>query len=158
MTSVHFQDKPFNISNPSLCPNESCQRRWSWVVLWRPTRPSITNTQKSRCPFHHRGQKCKCRKSSDTWSNRKIWHQSTKWSSAKANRVWPRECTGHSKHPLPTTQKTTLHMNITRQSTPKSDSLYSLQLKMEKLYRVSKNKNWSWLWFRSRTSYCQIQN
>ena len=23
------------------------------MVLWRPTRPSITNTQK-RCPFHHR--------------------------------------------------------------------------------------------------------
>ena len=39
----------------------------------------------------------------------------------KANRVLPRECTGHSKHPLPTTQKKTLHMDITRWSTPKSD-------------------------------------
>ena len=28
----------------------------------------------------------------------------------------PRERTGHSKHPLPTTQETTLHMNITRWS------------------------------------------
>ena len=28
----------------------------------------------------------------------------------KANRIFPRECTGHSKHPLPTTQETTLHM------------------------------------------------
>ena len=28
--------------------------------------------------------------------------------------VLPRECTGHSKHPLPTTQKKTLHMDITR--------------------------------------------
>ena len=36
----------------------------------------------------------------------------------------PRECTGHSKHPLPTTQENTLHMDITRWSTPKSDSLY----------------------------------
>ena len=35
--------------------------------------------------------------------------------------VLPREHTGHSKHPLPTTQEKTLHMNITRQSTPKSD-------------------------------------
>ena len=25
-----------------------------------------------------------------------------------------RECTGHSKHPLPTTQEKTLHMGITR--------------------------------------------
>ena len=40
---------------------------------------------------------------------------------AKVNRVLPRECTGHSKHPLPTTPETTLHMDITRWSTPKSD-------------------------------------
>ena len=31
------------------------------------------------------------------------------------------KCTGHSKHPLPTTQEKTLHMDITRWSTPKSD-------------------------------------
>ena len=36
-------------------------------------------------------------------------------------RVLPREHTGHSKHPLPTTQEKTLHLNITRWSTPKSD-------------------------------------
>ena len=35
--------------------------------------------------------------------------------------VLPRECTGHSKHPLPTTQETTLHMIITTWSIPKSD-------------------------------------
>ena len=39
----------------------------------------------------------------------------------KANRVLPRECTGHSKHPLPTTQEKTLHMDTTRWSTMKSD-------------------------------------
>ena len=32
----------------------------------------------------------------------------------KASRDLPRECTGHSKHPLPTTQEKTLHMDITR--------------------------------------------
>ena len=31
------------------------------------------------------------------------------WSRSKANRVLPRECTGHSKHPLPTTQEKTTH-------------------------------------------------
>ena len=35
--------------------------------------------------------------------------------------VLPRKCTGHSKHPLPITQEKTLHMDITRWSTPKSD-------------------------------------
>ena len=33
--------------------------------------------------------------------------------------------------------------------TPKSDLLYSLQPKMEKLYTVSKNKTGNWLWLRS---------
>ena len=32
-----------------------------------------------------------------------------------------REFTDHSKHPLPTTQEKTLHMDITRWSTPKTD-------------------------------------
>ena len=49
-------------------------------------------------------------------------------------RVLSREHTGHSKQPLPTTQETTLHMNITRWSIPKSNGLYSLQSKKEKLY------------------------
>ena len=35
--------------------------------------------------------------------------------------VLPRECTGHSKHPLLTTQQKTLHMDNTRGSIPKSD-------------------------------------
>ena len=34
--------------------------------------------------------------------------------------VFPREYTGHSKHPCPTTHEKTLHMDITRWSTPKS--------------------------------------
>ena len=32
----------------------------------------------------------------------------------KGNRILPREYTGHSKHPLPTIQEKTLHMDITR--------------------------------------------
>ena len=36
-------------------------------------------------------------------------------------RVFPRERTGHSTHPLPTTQEKTLHIDITRWSTPKSE-------------------------------------
>ena len=63
----------------------------------------------------------------------------------------------HSKHPLPTTQEMTLHMDIIRWSTLKSDWLYSLQPKMEKLYTVSKYKTGSWLWFRSWAPYCTIQ-
>ena len=131
----------------------NCATELNW---WRSRRPSRTNTQ-NRCPFHYRGLECKSRKSRNTWTNRQIWPWSTEWSRTKTNRVLPREHTGHSKYPLPTTQEKTLHMDITRWSTEKSDWLYSLQPKMEKLDTVSKNKTGSWLWLRSWTPYCQIQ-
>ena len=79
-------------------------RRWrsrSWTVLRRPTIPFRTKTKK-RCPFHYRGLECKSR------SNRQIWSWNMEWSRAKANKVLPIECTGHSKQPLPTTQEKTL--------------------------------------------------
>ena len=92
------------------------------------------------------GMGCKSRKSRNTCSNQQVWHWNAKRSRAKTNRGFLQQ-TGHSKHPLPTTQEIILHMDITRWSIMKSDWLYSLQLKMEKLYTVSKNKTRSWLWF-----------
>ena len=136
-------------------PQPLMPKRLMWNG-WRPIGPSRTNTQK-RCPFHHRGLECKSRESKDTWNNRQIWPWRTKWSRAKANGVLPRKHTGHSKHPLPTTQEKTLNIDITRWSIPKSDWLYFLQPKLKKLYTVNKNKTRSWLWLRSWTSYCQIQ-
>ena len=48
-----------------------------------------------------------------------MWPWSIEWRRAKANRVFPRQHSGHSKHPLPTTQEKTLHMDITKWSTSK---------------------------------------
>ena len=42
-------------------------------------------------------------------------------AKAKANRVFPREPTGHRKHPFPITHEKTLPMGITRWSILKSD-------------------------------------
>ena len=156
MISVCFQGKPFNITVIQVYAPSTNAESWSWTILWRPTRPSRTNTQE-RCPFHHRGLDGKSSKSRDTWNNRQTWPWSKKWSRAKDNRVLPRECTDHSKHPLPSTQKMTLYLDITRWSILKSDWLYCLQLKMEKLYTVSRNMSRSWLWLRSWTPYCKIQ-
>ena len=55
------------------------------------------------------GLKCKSKKSKNTWNHRQIWSWSTERSRAEANRVLPGECTGHSKHPIPTTQEKTPH-------------------------------------------------
>ena len=69
-------------------------------------------------------------------------------SRPKANIVFVREHTGHSKHPLPTAQEKTLFMDIISWSIPKSDWLYSLQLKYNSqrlyslFYTVSKKQDW----------------
>ena len=153
--SVHFQAKPFNITviqaYASISNVEEAEVEWFYEDL----QDLLELTPQKRCPFHYRGLKFKSRKSRNTWNNRQIWPWSTEWSRAKTNRVLPRERTGHSKHPLPKTQEKTLHMDINRWSTSKSDWLYSLQPMMDKLYTVSKNK--IWLWLRSWTPYCQIQ-
>ena len=58
--------------------------------------------------------------------------------------VLPRERTGHSKHPLPTTQETTLHMDITRWSILKSDWLYFAAKDGEALYSQEKwDQEWT---------------
>ena len=157
MISVHLQGKSFNITVIqvySLTSNaEEAEVEW----LYEDLQDLLELTPKKRCPFHYRGLECKGRKSRDIWSHRQIWPWSTKPSRSKAKRVLPREHTGHSKHPLLTTQGKSLHIDITRWSTSKSYWLFSLQPKIEKLYTVSKNKTRSWLWLRSWTPYCQIQ-
>ena len=151
MISVRFQGKPLNITviqaYASTSNTETAEVEWFYEDL----QDLLELKSQKRCPFHYRGLECKSRKSRNTWSNRQIWPLSTEWSRAKANSVLPRERTCQSKDPLPMQEKT-LHMDITGWSTPKSDWLYSLQPKMEKLYTVSKNKTWSWL-----ASDCQIQ-
>ena len=157
MISVRFQGKPLNITVIQACAPTSNTEETEVEWLYADLQDLLERTLKKRCPLHYRGLESKSRKSISTWNNRQIWPWNIEWSRAKTNRVLPRKCTGHSKHPLPTTKEKTLHMDITRWSTPKSDWLYSLQPKMEKLYTVKKNKTRSWLWLRSWTSYCQIQ-
>ena len=157
MISVHFQGKPFNIMVIQVYAATSNAKEAEVEEFYEDLQDLLELTLRKRCPFHYRGLECKSRKSRNTWSNSQTWPWSTQWSRAKANRVLPRKCTGYSKQPLPRTQEKTLHMDITRWSTPKSDWLYSLQPKMDKIYTVSKNKTGSWLWIRSWTSYCQIK-
>ena len=157
MISVCFEGKPLNITVIQVCAPTSNAEEAEVEWFYEDLQDLLELIPKKRHPFHYRGLECKSRKSRNTWSNRQIWPWSTEWSRAKANRVLPRERTANSKHPLPTTQEKTLHMDITRWSILKSDWLYSLQPKMEKLYTVSKNKTRSWLWLRPWTPYCQIQ-
>ena len=156
MICVHVQGKPFNITVIQVYASTSNAEEAKVEQLCEDLHDLLELTPKLRCLFLYRGLESKSKKSGNIWSNRQIWPWSTEWSRANANRVLPRECTGHSKHPLPTTQEKTLHVDITIWwwSTLKSDWLYSLQPNMEKLYIIRKNKSRIWLWLRS---YCQIQ-
>ena len=113
MITVHFQGKPFNIIVIQVyAPTTNAEE--SEVEWFYEDFKDLELTSKRTCPFHQRGMECKSRKSRDTWSNRHVWPLSTKLSRTKANRVLPREHTGHSKHHLPTTLEMTLHIDITR--------------------------------------------
>ena len=121
MISVHFQGKPFNVTVIQVYAPTSNAEETEVEQFYEDLQDLLELTPQKRCPFHYRGLECKSRKSRDTWSNRQIWPWSAKQSRSKADRDLPRECTGHSKHPLPTTQEKTLYMNITTWSIFKSD-------------------------------------
>ena len=114
MISVLFQGKPFNITVIQVYVPTSNAEEAEVEQFYEDLQDHLELIPKKRCPFHYRGLECRSRKSRNIWSNRQIWPWNTEGSRAKANRVLPRERPGHSKHPLPTTQEKTLHMDITR--------------------------------------------
>ena len=115
MISLHFQGKPFSITVIQVCA---------------PT----SNTEEAERFYEDLQDLLELPPKKDVlfmigdW-NAKVGSQETPGVTGKfglgiwneAGRVLPRKCTGHSKHPLPTTQEKTLPMDITRWSTPKSD-------------------------------------
>ena len=137
--------KPFNITVILVYALTSNAEEAEVERFYEDVQDLLELTPPQKCPFHYRELECKSRVSRNTWGIRQISPWNMEWSRAKANRVLPREHTDYSKHPLPTTQEKTLHMDITRWSTLKSDWLYYLQPKIEKLYTVSKNKTGYWL-------------
>ena len=155
MVSVCFQGKPFTIAVIQVYAPASNTEEAEVERFYEDLQDLPELTPQKRCPFHHKGLECKSRKSRDTRSNRQIWPWSTKWSRTEANRVLPREHTGHSKHPLTKTQEKTLHMDITRWSTQKSDRLYSLQPKWRSYSQQKQDQELTVA--QIRNSSCQIQ-
>ena len=120
MISVHFQGKPFNIMVIQVYAPTSNVEEAEVEWFYEDLQDLLELTPKKEVLFNIGG-----------W-NAKVGSQETprvtgKFSLGILNEagqrliVLPRKCTGHSKHPLPTTQEKTLHMDITRWSTPKSD-------------------------------------
>ena len=112
--SVHFQGKPFNITVIQVYALTSNAEEAEVEWFYEDLQDHLELTPPKSCLLHYRGLECKNRKSRATWSERQIWPWSTKRSRTKANRVLPREHTGHGKQPPPTTQEKALCMEITR--------------------------------------------
>ena len=118
MISVRFQGKPFNITVIQVYAptNNAEEAEVEW--FYEDLQDLLELTPKKDVLF-----------SIGDW-NAKVGSQETAGLTGKlglgirneaGQRLLSRECTSHSKHPLPTTQEKTLHMDITKWSTPKSD-------------------------------------
>ena len=118
MISVHFQGKPFNITVIQVfAPTNNAEE--AEVEQFCEDLQDLLELTPPKDVLFIIGD----------W-NAKVGSQETHGVTGKfglgirneaGQRVLPRECTGHTKHLIPTTQEKTLHTDITRWSTPKSD-------------------------------------
>ena len=119
MISVCFQGKPFNITVIQVYAPTSNAEEAVVERFYEDLQDLLQLTPKKDVLFIIRD-----------W-NAKVGSQETPgvtgkfglgiWNEAGQRLLLLGEHTGHSKHPLPTTQEKTLYMDITRWSTPKSD-------------------------------------
>ena len=121
MISVHFQGKPFNITIIQVYALTSNTEEAEVERFYEDLQDLLELTPKKDVLFII-----------GDW-NAKVGHQETPGVTGKFGLgIWneagqrlivfcQENALVHSKHPLPTTQEKTVHMDITRWPTPKSD-------------------------------------
>ena len=120
MISVLFQGKSFIITVIQVCASATNAKEAEVELFYEDLQDLLELTPKKRCPLIIGDWNAK-------GGNEEIPRVTGKFGLGVQNEVGkrltvlPRECTGHSKHPLPTTQEMILHMDITRWSILKSD-------------------------------------
>ena len=137
---------------------ESDMTEWlNWTELnwWRPTRPSRTNTQK-KMSCHHKGLRCKSKKSRDTWSNRQVWPRVQNEAGQRLAELC-QENTLVLTNNLFRQYKRRLYTWTSPDGQYQNQTDYILCSQRWRNYMVSQNKAGSWLWLRSWTPYCKIQ-
>ena len=120
MISVHFQGKPFNIIviQPYAPTSNTEETEVEW--FYEDLQDLLELTPKKDVLFIIGDWNANIR-SRETPGVTGKFGLGVQNEAGQRLIVLPRECTGHSKHPLPTTQEKTLHMDITKWSIPKSD-------------------------------------
>ena len=104
MISVRFQDKPFNIKLIQVYAPTTNAKEAKGEWFFENLKDLLGLIPKEDVLFIIEGWNAKVGSQEIPGVTGKIWSWSTKQSRAKANRVLPREHTGHSKHPIPQTQ------------------------------------------------------
>ena len=120
MISVHFQGKPFNITVIQVYALTSNAEEAEVEWFYEDLQDLLELTPKKDVLFIIGDWNAKVG-SLETPGVTGKFGLGVQNEAGKANRILPRESTGHNKHPLPTTQEKTLHTDITRWSTLKSD-------------------------------------
>ena len=119
MISVRFQGKPFNITViQAYAPTsntEEAEVEWFYEDL----QDLLELTPQNDVLFIIGDWNAKVGSQETPGVTGKFGLGMRNEAGQRNNRVLPRKCTGHSKHPLPTTQEKTLHMDITIWSIPK---------------------------------------
>ena len=120
MISVHLQDKPFSITVIQVYAPTSNTEETEVESFYEDLQDLLELTPKKDVLFIIGDWNAKV-------GSQEIPGVTGKFGLGVQNEagqrltVLPRECTGHSKHPCPTTQETALHMDTTRWSILKSD-------------------------------------
>ena len=118
MISVRFQGKPFNITVIQVYAPTSNPEEAEVEQFYEDLQDLLELTPKKDVLFIIGDWKAKVGSQETPGVTGKL---GLGIQNDRAKTVLPRKCTGHSKHSLPTTQEKTLHMDITRWSTLKSD-------------------------------------
>ena len=119
-TSVRFQGKPFNITVIQVSAPTSNAEEAKVEQFYEDLQDLLELTPKKDVLFIIGDWNAKVG-SQETPGVKGKFGLGIQDEAGQTLTVLPRKCTGHSKHPLPTTQEKTLYMDITRWSTPKSD-------------------------------------
>ena len=109
MISVHFQGKPFNIMVIQVYAPASNAEEAEVEQVYEDLQDLLELTPPKDVLFIIGDWNAEVGSQETPGITGKIWPWNAECSRAKANRVLPRERTGHSKHPLPKTQEKITH-------------------------------------------------
>ena len=113
MISIHFQGKPFSITVIQVYVPTSNAEEAEVEQFYEDLQDVLELTPKKAVLFIVGDSNAKGGSQEIPGVTDKFGLGVQNKARAKANRVLPRKCTGHNKHPLPTTQEKTLYMDIT---------------------------------------------